>query len=292
MGSLTLSELLDQAEDDEVVGKMKVLAVLESLPGVGKVKARRTMEEIGIAETRRLRGLGKEQRASCSTAFSWTRPLLVTISGLPGSGTSTVAARRRRPSSGSSDSTVGRGLPRPGGRARPDSPGRVRRWSRQQDPGVDLELDARLAARAAEPATWSSSRRARRGWIATNDGAGRPAGRGSPASRPSGPGGWPTRDGLDHRRGPRRPTVEREASEAARYLAYYGIDLADLAVVRRRARLARRPRRTQLVTAILDRAARDQPGRLPPSRTAAANVDGLPDAREVAPTDGHRATTR
>ena len=44
--------------------------MLESLPGVGKVKARRTMEEIGIAETRRLRGLGKEQRAKLLDAFS------------------------------------------------------------------------------------------------------------------------------------------------------------------------------------------------------------------------------
>ena len=36
--------------------------MLESLPGVGKVKARRTMEEIGISETRRVRGLGAQQR--------------------------------------------------------------------------------------------------------------------------------------------------------------------------------------------------------------------------------------
>ncbi len=62
MGSLTLSELLQQADSDEVVGKMKVLAVLESLPGLGKVKARRIMEEIGISETRRLQGLGDQQR--------------------------------------------------------------------------------------------------------------------------------------------------------------------------------------------------------------------------------------
>ena len=62
MGSITLKELLDQAERDEVVGKMKVVAVLESLPGVGKVKARRLMEEIGISETRRVRGLGDQQR--------------------------------------------------------------------------------------------------------------------------------------------------------------------------------------------------------------------------------------
>lgn len=62
MGSLNLRELLDQATDDEIVGKMKVLAVLESLPGLGKVKARRLMEEIGISETRRLQGLGDQQR--------------------------------------------------------------------------------------------------------------------------------------------------------------------------------------------------------------------------------------
>jgi hypothetical protein len=69
MGSLSLSELLTLSENDEVVGKTKVLAALEALPGVGKVKARRTMEEIGIAETRRLRGLGKEQRAKLLDAF-------------------------------------------------------------------------------------------------------------------------------------------------------------------------------------------------------------------------------
>ena len=70
LGSLTLAELLSQADSDELVGKTKVLAVLESLPGVGKVKARRTMEEIGIAETRRLRGLGVQQRAALLAAFS------------------------------------------------------------------------------------------------------------------------------------------------------------------------------------------------------------------------------
>jgi hypothetical protein len=62
MGSISLSDLLRQADTDEVVGKMKVLSVLESLPGLGKVKARRLMEEVGISETRRLHGLGDQQR--------------------------------------------------------------------------------------------------------------------------------------------------------------------------------------------------------------------------------------
>jgi hypothetical protein len=68
MGSMTLKELLDN-DGDDVVGKMKVVAVLESLPGVGKVKARRTMEDIGISETRRVRGLGDQQRKELLKAF-------------------------------------------------------------------------------------------------------------------------------------------------------------------------------------------------------------------------------
>ena len=73
MGARTLEDLLDVAADDDVVGKLKVLTVLESLPGVGKVKARRTMEEIGIADTRRLRGLGDQQRAALLRAFPGQR---------------------------------------------------------------------------------------------------------------------------------------------------------------------------------------------------------------------------
>ena len=67
-GDISLSDLLDRSGDD-VVGKMKVLSVLESLPGVGKVKARRAMEGIGISETRRLRGLGSRQRSQLLDAF-------------------------------------------------------------------------------------------------------------------------------------------------------------------------------------------------------------------------------
>lgn len=69
MGSLSFSELLAQSDDDVVLAKMKVLAVLESLPKLGKVKARRTMEEVGISESRRLRGLGAQQRAELMARF-------------------------------------------------------------------------------------------------------------------------------------------------------------------------------------------------------------------------------
>lgn len=70
MGSVSLAEVFDKAESDDVVGKLKVLALLESLPGVGKVKARRKMDEIGISDTRRVRGLGEQQRKALLAEFT------------------------------------------------------------------------------------------------------------------------------------------------------------------------------------------------------------------------------
>lgn len=70
MGGITFPELLELAENDPIVAKTKVLAVLESLPGVGKVRARRTMETVGIAESRRLAGLGPQQRIALLAEFS------------------------------------------------------------------------------------------------------------------------------------------------------------------------------------------------------------------------------
>ena len=61
-GTLTLPKLLARADEDELVAGMKVYSLVASLPGVGKVKAGRIMEEIGIADNRRIRGLNDRQR--------------------------------------------------------------------------------------------------------------------------------------------------------------------------------------------------------------------------------------
>ncbi len=62
LNQLTLADLLKEADTNETIGKMKVVSVLESLPGLGKVKARRLMETVGISDSRRLQGLGAKQR--------------------------------------------------------------------------------------------------------------------------------------------------------------------------------------------------------------------------------------
>lgn len=59
---LGLAQALEQADTNDMIAKVKVSELLSSLPGVGKVKAAALMEEFGIAETRRLRGLGAQQR--------------------------------------------------------------------------------------------------------------------------------------------------------------------------------------------------------------------------------------
>ena len=64
-GVLTgLDSLGWQMQDDPLIGGIKVLSVLESLPKVGKVKARRLMDDIGIAHNRKIQGLGSQQRAA------------------------------------------------------------------------------------------------------------------------------------------------------------------------------------------------------------------------------------
>ncbi|NMB39522.1 MAG: integration host factor [Firmicutes bacterium] len=60
-GSVSLEEVLNNS-DDEVIARMRVAYLIESLPQVGKVTSKKIMEEIGINENRRVQGLGKRQR--------------------------------------------------------------------------------------------------------------------------------------------------------------------------------------------------------------------------------------
>ena len=60
-GKTTIREVLANINDD-VVAKMRVAYLLESLPRIGKVRTRKIMTDIGINETRRVQGLGNRQK--------------------------------------------------------------------------------------------------------------------------------------------------------------------------------------------------------------------------------------
>ncbi len=66
----SLADVLDTGDTDEAVGKMKVVAVLEAMPGVGKVRAQKLMETLEISPARRVRGLGTKQREALLKAFA------------------------------------------------------------------------------------------------------------------------------------------------------------------------------------------------------------------------------
>ena len=59
-GKVTLESVLDS--DDPIASRMKVSTLIESLPGYGKAKAAKIMDELGISASRRVKGLGARQR--------------------------------------------------------------------------------------------------------------------------------------------------------------------------------------------------------------------------------------
>ncbi len=59
-GTVSLQEVFEM--DTDVAKRMKVSILIESLPGYGKAKAAKIMDELDISESRRVQGLGKRQR--------------------------------------------------------------------------------------------------------------------------------------------------------------------------------------------------------------------------------------
>lgn len=68
-GALKLSDVISRAETDDALAKLKVAALLEAMPGVGKATAHGIMAEVGISAARRVRGLGPHQREALVTRF-------------------------------------------------------------------------------------------------------------------------------------------------------------------------------------------------------------------------------
>lgn len=73
-GTLTLTDVFARAEEEKVVADTKILAVLESLPNIGKVRSRRTLAELRISERQRVRGVGENQREKLVERFEGDEP--------------------------------------------------------------------------------------------------------------------------------------------------------------------------------------------------------------------------
>jgi len=99
-GEFTIDSILELAATDEAVAKMRVKELLESLSGVGKVRAQSLMERLNISQTRRIQGLGrlqiKQLREEFMKVTHAVKPgKLIVLSGPGGVGKSTVAKKLR-----------------------------------------------------------------------------------------------------------------------------------------------------------------------------------------------------
>ncbi len=65
----SIVEVLRHGQNNEVIGRMRVVDLLQSMPGLGKVRARQMMERLKISESRRVRGLGSNQIAALEREF-------------------------------------------------------------------------------------------------------------------------------------------------------------------------------------------------------------------------------
>ncbi|MCD9198163.1 integration host factor, actinobacterial type [Aeromicrobium wangtongii] len=68
--SADLQEVIQESKVNQVVAKLRVVDLLQSMPGVGKVRAQEIMQRIGIADSRRLRGLGAHQVEALLAEFA------------------------------------------------------------------------------------------------------------------------------------------------------------------------------------------------------------------------------
>jgi len=99
-GEFSVDTILEIAKTEDAVAKMRVKELLESLSGVGKVRAQSLMERLEISPTRRIQGLGRIQIKQLREEFMKSEHAmkpgkLLVLSGPGGVGKSTVAKKLR-----------------------------------------------------------------------------------------------------------------------------------------------------------------------------------------------------
>ena len=99
-GEVSIDDILLLAKNEDAIAKMRVKELLESLSGVGKVRAQSLMERLKISPSRRIQGLGRLQIKQLREEFMKSdhavKPgKLLVLSGPGGVGKSTVAKELR-----------------------------------------------------------------------------------------------------------------------------------------------------------------------------------------------------
>jgi guanylate kinase len=97
---ISIDEILLLAKTEDAIAKMRVKELLESLSGVGKVRAQSLMERLNISPSRRIQGLGRLQIKQLREEFMKSEHAvkpgkLLVLSGPGGVGKSTVAKKLR-----------------------------------------------------------------------------------------------------------------------------------------------------------------------------------------------------
>ena len=69
-GELSLQEAFIEADEQPLIGRCFAVKVFEAVPEIGKVRARRTMEEVGLDEGIWLRDVPEPARAAVMEAFA------------------------------------------------------------------------------------------------------------------------------------------------------------------------------------------------------------------------------
>jgi hypothetical protein len=68
-GTLTIAMVFERAGDNEALARLKVTELLTAMPGIGPARAHDVMQKLAIAPSRRVRGLGVNQRAGLLNEF-------------------------------------------------------------------------------------------------------------------------------------------------------------------------------------------------------------------------------
>ena len=67
--TMSLAEVFEESRTNPVIGQMRVSTLLESLPGIGRVRAQQLMERLGVTARSVVGGLNANQRAALEREF-------------------------------------------------------------------------------------------------------------------------------------------------------------------------------------------------------------------------------